>query len=371
MVDETTINNAITALLTLKQKQESDQPASKRKLFSEEDIFLVFALNVPSDKWSSKPRSIALPHPLYNNASACLIVKDPQSPWKKKITDKEYPIEKVISLSKLKKNYAAYEAKRKLCQSYDLFLVDEHTHHRSSLCFGSEFFSRKKYPIPVHLSEPDNVTENLKSIQSALSNTYYSRNKGPTTAIKIAKTDFTQDQIRENLKAVLEHLEKKTGFDQLRSVHIKTKKAMALPLWKSTLPESSTEITVKKVKKPRNAKTTDDSAKKTTEGSAKKTTEGATKEAKKPTKEQPKTTDGSAKKTPESSAKEAKKEQPKTTDSSAKKTKKATKEQPKNTQSAAKEVKKPTNEQPKKQTAGTKRKPDVKIANKTKKQKKE
>jgi len=249
-VGKTTIHNAINALLVLNQNQETKASAAQRKLFSEEDIFLVFALKVPSAKWSSKPRSIALPHPLYNNASACLIVKDPQSPWKQKINDKEYPIEKVISLSKLKKNYAAYEAKRKLCQSYDLFLVDQNTHHRSSLCFGTEFFSRKKYPIPLHLSDPENVSENLKSIKSALSNTYYTRNKGPTTAIKFAKTDFTQDQIRENLNAVLEHLQQKLGFDQLRSIHIKAKNLMALPLWRSTLSSGeSSELSVPKVQK--------------------------------------------------------------------------------------------------------------------------
>jgi len=245
MIKDTTIKSAVSALLTLKQNQEPEKSSIKRTLFSEEEIFLVFTLKVPTGKWSPKPRSIVLPHPLYKNASVCLIVKDPQAPWKEKIRDKEYPIEKVISLSKLKKNYAGFEEKRKLCQSYDLFLVDKRTHHRATLCFGSEFFSRKKHPISVTLSDPNKIMENLESIQKALTKTYFNPNNGVTTAIKFARTDFTEEQIQENLKVVVQVLKKHPGFDILRAVDIKTKSTMSLPLWRSPLSTLNSKITKK------------------------------------------------------------------------------------------------------------------------------
>lgn len=50
----------------------------------------------------------------------------------------------MISLEKLRKNYFPFEAKRKLCQSYDLFLADRAVVTRLPQLLGKEFFSRKK-----------------------------------------------------------------------------------------------------------------------------------------------------------------------------------------------------------------------------------
>jgi hypothetical protein len=51
----------------------------------------------------------------------------------------------VLSLSKLRANYKQYEAKRRLCASYDLFLVDKRILSFLPALLGRSFFEKKKY----------------------------------------------------------------------------------------------------------------------------------------------------------------------------------------------------------------------------------
>lgn len=57
---------------------------------------------------------------------------------------------KVISVEKLGTDYRSFEAKRKLCASYALFLCDKRVYDRLPTLLGKKFFEKKKYGLSEH-----------------------------------------------------------------------------------------------------------------------------------------------------------------------------------------------------------------------------
>jgi ribosome biogenesis protein UTP30 len=53
-------------------------------------------------------------------------------------------LHQIIGFRHLRKNYKTFEAKRKLAQSYSMFLADDSIIPMLSKYLGKEFFSRKK-----------------------------------------------------------------------------------------------------------------------------------------------------------------------------------------------------------------------------------
>jgi len=51
---------------------------------------------------------------------------------------------KVIGVTKLKKKYKPYEAKRQLCNSYDIFLSDDRVIPILPKLIGKSFYEKKK-----------------------------------------------------------------------------------------------------------------------------------------------------------------------------------------------------------------------------------
>ncbi|CAG8755953.1 3033_t:CDS:2, partial [Acaulospora colombiana] len=98
-------------------------------------VWLIVSTHNFMGKNNDKPVIIPIKHPLYDSSTEiCLFTKDPQREFKELVATKGVKqIKKVIGLSKLRKKYEPYEAKRKLCDSYDLFLADNRIlHHISS-----------------------------------------------------------------------------------------------------------------------------------------------------------------------------------------------------------------------------------------------
>ena len=59
----------------------------------------------------------------------------------------------VIGVSKLRDNYKPYEAKRKLCASYDMFLADDRVVPLLPRLLGKKFYETKKY-CRLHCTTP-------------------------------------------------------------------------------------------------------------------------------------------------------------------------------------------------------------------------
>ena len=113
-------------------------------------------------KGSNKLVPVKIPNPLLipDKTEICLIVKDHQGEGhkeaKKKVADMEAcGVAKVLGISKLRNNYKPHEAKRQLCDSYDLFCADARVLPILPKLLGKSFFKKKKQPVPVDLTKKD------------------------------------------------------------------------------------------------------------------------------------------------------------------------------------------------------------------------
>lgn len=236
------VQKAVAALLKYVVSQKE---GSKDLLEDEEYIYLNIALKkTPQPPKNPSPILLPLPHPIYDveNAEVCLFVKDHKGEGHKgaKLRVKQEKIAgvaKVIGLSKLKGKYEPFEAKRQLCNSYDLFVADDRVVPSLPKLIGKSFFKKKKVPIPVNLQARDWSAQ----IQKALSGTYLNKNGGNCLSIRVGKSSMSQEDCAENIVATvvsaLEHIPKK--WLNVQALHLKSVNSVALPIYQ-TLPAEQT-----------------------------------------------------------------------------------------------------------------------------------
>jgi ribosome biogenesis protein UTP30 len=171
-VESKLIEKAINALLKWQEKQQNK---SEELIEQQEYIYCIVTLAKMPSKLQVKPIRIPLKHSIHPGANVCVISKDPQSDYKPKLDCK------VIGVSKLKQKYKAFEEKRLLSSSYDLFLADKRVLPVLPRLLGKSFFLKKKYysinfrqPIPIDLTK-DNLKQELLDV---LSGTFLYLNKG-------------------------------------------------------------------------------------------------------------------------------------------------------------------------------------------------
>jgi len=186
-----------------------------------------------------KPIPISIPHSfIKEDSEICVFVKDPQKEYKKQFEEQNVKVSKIIGVSKLRANYKQFEAKRKLCASYDLFLSDDRIIPLLPRLIGRDFFRKKKQPIPI------DITKKIgDQILRACNSTYLHFGSGPCSSIRVALTNFSTTQIIENIEAVLQVINLKIPhkWKNIQSLHIKTSESIALPIYNS-LPESVVRI---------------------------------------------------------------------------------------------------------------------------------
>lgn len=228
-----------------KAAQSSTQ---KLQLLSGDDYIY---LNLTLKKIPSNPRTnpyrIALPHPILDSSSQlCLIIDDrpksttpPSDEIKKLIKSQNIPISKVVKVSKLKTNYKPFEAKRKLCDSYDLFLVDKRVVHLLPKLIGKQFFKKKKLPLGVDLGK-----KNLKlKVEMALGSALMYVRSGTCCVMKVGKVEMEKNEIVDNvfdaIKGAVDRVSKK--WDGVRSLHLKFSDSVALPIYQA-MPDVKLKI---------------------------------------------------------------------------------------------------------------------------------
>ncbi|XP_073058342.1 uncharacterized protein [Primulina eburnea] len=242
-VDKSTIERAVSALL--KYKSSSSQ---KPQLFPDDDyVYLNLTLKKIPSKSRTKPFQISLPHPLLDLSSQiCLIIDDrAKSPTplsediKKLVKSQNIPISKVLKISKLKTNYKPFEAKRKLCHSYDLFLVDRRVVHLLPKLIGKEFFKKKKLPLGVDFSR-----KNLKfQVERALGSALLYMRTGTCSVVKVGKVSMDKDEVVDNVfDAIVGAIEKvPKKWNGVRSLHLKLYDSVSLPIYQA-LPDVKLKI---------------------------------------------------------------------------------------------------------------------------------
>ncbi|XP_077250941.1 uncharacterized protein LOC143890230 [Tasmannia lanceolata] len=243
-VNPETPGKAVDALLNWIKSQTKHEKA--QLLEHDELIYLILTLKKIPPNSRTKPYKIPLPNPLHSfdgSDEFCLIIDDRSSlssdSAKKKIKSESIPISKVLRLSKLKTDYKPFEAKRKLCGSYDLFFADRRIVPLLPKLIGKGFFKKKKIPITLDLKH-----KNWKEqIRSFCNSTLLYLRTGTCSIVKIGRLSQGRDEIVENLVAAIEGIAEivPKKWANIRSFHLKSLGSLALPVYQA-VPEMGLRI---------------------------------------------------------------------------------------------------------------------------------
>lgn len=174
---------------------------------------------------------LTLAHSMYpKDPKICLITKDPQRFFKDLVKTHDLPITKVLEISKLRKRHKEFEAKRILCDSYDVFLADDRIIPIIPRWFGSYFYKKGKAPIKVDLTKKNLKAEIDTAIKSFM---LTGLGKGSNISIPCGHVSFDNEQLNENIASALDDLTKKVkpGWKNIKSVHIKSEASVSLPIY--------------------------------------------------------------------------------------------------------------------------------------------
>ncbi|CAK7340189.1 unnamed protein product [Dovyalis caffra] len=240
-VSPKTVEKAVDALLKWRSSKLNTQKA--QLLEHDEFVYLILTLKKIPQKGFSRTNAhkIPIPNPLMNPLNEapeiCLIIDDrPKSGLnkdaaKKKIQNDNIPISKIIKISKLKTDYRPFEAKRKLCDSYDMFFADRRVVHLLPKMLGKQFFKKKKIPVPLDLKHHNWKEQIDKAFGSAL---LYLRS-GTCSVVKVGRISMSREEIAKNVMAAIngisEIVPRKWGG--IRSFHLKLLDSLALPVYQS------------------------------------------------------------------------------------------------------------------------------------------
>ncbi|KAL9662827.1 hypothetical protein QQ045_027661 [Rhodiola kirilowii] len=244
-ISSDTVRQAVESLIkwkTTKSKTENPQ------LLADEEYFY---LNLTLKKIPPKSRlnayKIALPNPVHSapDTELCLIIDDREKSKltkveaKKKVEAEDIGVGKILKLSKLKTDYRAYEARRKLCDSYDMFLADKRIITLLPKLIGKQFYKKKKIPVPIDLTRNNWKGQISKAVGSGL---LYLRT-GTCSVVKVARISMDVEEIVENVMAavsgIVEIVPKK--WDGVRSFHLKVSESLSLPIYQA-LPDLKLKI---------------------------------------------------------------------------------------------------------------------------------
>ena len=227
------LKEAVEALRKLNAKEKESQP---EQLIEDTDgVQLQLSLHIAS-KRRNTPILIRLPNPIFsieNGDNAILFVSDNDTTTKNHLRDVPVKgLDKVIALSKARKNLATYKLKRDLMKSYKVYLADERIIPMMPSIIGKKAMDMKKIPYPVNTSV--NTSEKLaERITSALNSTQLFL-FGPCNVIRIARFDHSDDEIVANLQAVLEVINKQVPFLAIDSLILKAAKGKGIPIYKAS-----------------------------------------------------------------------------------------------------------------------------------------
>jgi len=161
-------------------------------------------------------------------------VKDPQKPQRERFRSEEVNVGKIIGVNKLTKNYKSFDEKRKLCDSYELFLADDRVWPILPKMLGNPFYNKKKLPVSVKIG----ATNLKKCMRKATNATYFFLGNGPTSSLKVARISFSPEEIAKNVLAcvegILDAIPQRAA--NIQALSIKTNDSLALPIYNS-LPE--------------------------------------------------------------------------------------------------------------------------------------
>ncbi|NXA77083.1 RL1D1 protein, partial [Thryothorus ludovicianus] len=187
---------------------------------------------------------IPLPHGIRPETSeVCLFTKDEpnlsaeqtENLYKKLLLQNGIrSISRIISYKTLKKEYKMFEAKRRLLNSFDLFLSDARIRRLLPSHLGKHFYEKKKAPLSVNLKAKDLAKELERHIQGT---TLPVNNKGCCYTARVGHTGMKVDEILENIIAAAKVIDNKLPkkWKNVKILHLKTLKSVALPIFTANI----------------------------------------------------------------------------------------------------------------------------------------
>ncbi|XP_050380228.1 uncharacterized protein LOC126797609 [Argentina anserina] len=242
---KSTARNAVTALL---KWRDSKNPSKLDLLGSGDDelLYLVVTLKKIPAKARVNAYKIPLPTPLHSRATEfCLIYDDrPKSKLSKpliqaKIKADNLPVVKILKYTKLKSDFKAFESKRKLLNSYDMFLADKQILPLLPRLLGKHFFKTKRIPVPLDLLKKNWKDQVDRICASAL----MFLSTGTCSVVRVARTSMSEEEIVENVVKAIEGVVEVVpgGWGGVRSLHLKMLESIALPVYQ-TLPDEGVKV---------------------------------------------------------------------------------------------------------------------------------
>lgn len=230
------------------EKKWTENETSKPKLFEEEkspNVYLQVCLKkIP--KMNSKSIKVFLPNPFIKEVTdVCLITgdldkKNPRADpeetvrYYKNLLEQHQidSVTEIISLRELFTEYKQYEARRKLCNAYDIFLTDRKIFSSVISALGKDAITRGKVPRKINIA-----AKNLKQeITNTLAYTVCCfRGRGSVCSICIGNISQSKDELVENILAVVDKFAAVIpgNWENIRRLHIKCSRSLAIPIYVS------------------------------------------------------------------------------------------------------------------------------------------
>ncbi|CAG9462145.1 unnamed protein product [Pedinophyceae sp. YPF-701] len=244
-IDLAQVRKAVVALKKYAGKLQDEGS----ELLPDGDDFMSLQIalqKMPVTPRKDKPVRLPVPHPLYEvgGCEVCLIVKDHKGEGHALAKELHAQMQgtgitKIIGLSKLRTKYESFEAKRKLCASYEVFLADERVLPSLPKLLGKTFFRKKRQPVPVDLRGANWGAQ----VRKALGATYLYLSQGTCLSVRVARVKDGVDEAVENVAAVVEQACEKIPrkWDNVLALYLKLPGSAALPIYQ-TLPTPPTKI---------------------------------------------------------------------------------------------------------------------------------
>lgn len=255
IVNDDVLRKSIAGLRKLAEIQKT-----KKALFDDESIIF---LQINCIKIPSKPQylSYVLPYSnVYSDAEICLVPKDIKKGKKadheptielwQELLEKEgvTKVKKVMPLRQLRVEYDQFELQRRLLTLYDTLLVDTRICTYVLQLLGKLKNTRHNIIRPIRLNK-GNIK---KRIDDVLLKSYFHVNEGPTSTLVVGHCGLKDEQLRDNLEAVIKQLNDKFpgGHNNIRSLEVKLPTSISIPIYLTFKPKSAVKRPKVKITKP-------------------------------------------------------------------------------------------------------------------------
>ncbi len=146
----------------------------------------------------------------------------------------------MIGADKLQRNYSQFEAKRKLCDSYDLFIADDSIVQKLPVMLGKRFFATKKFPLSISLADS---ADWQAQIDAVIRSSQLSLQGGGTLAIRVGHIVDPAEHIADNIiTAMRDAASHVGGWENVRALFVKTSLSASVPVFQAAPIEREAEV---------------------------------------------------------------------------------------------------------------------------------